>query len=298
MREQRFAMSMLTVILLFSATFTARSQTPAMAPTASTWMPHADACKEHTMALYENMASVFDMLFPLDRNCITALEMLVRSESGSPGSPMVLDLGAATGTLVAALNEKGWNAVGIELNPAMAARAKSPVIEGSMRDAVEIARRWFSAATDTRPAADAAFLDAVLCLGNTLPHLEPGERAPFFSNIRSLLRPWAPFVIQILNYGRADIGPGFAFPEISAVNVRFSRRYAPGPAPGSLSFLTRLRIECEIYEDTTVLYPISPSTLAALLGRAGFSHIDFHSGWSLQPFDEGKDMYCICIARL
>ncbi|MDQ7797008.1 MAG: class I SAM-dependent methyltransferase, partial [Spirochaetia bacterium] len=211
----------------------------------------------------------------------------VRPEHADCDSAILRDICGAiadsgNGTLAAALNEKGWNAVGIELNPAMASKAKSPVIEGSMRDAVEIARRWSSAATDTRPAADAAFLDAVLCLGNTLPHLEPGERAPFFSNIRSLLRPWAPFVIQILNYGRADIGPGFAFPEISAGNVRFSRRYAPGPAPGSLSFLTRLRIECEIYEDTTVLYPISPSTLAALLGRAGFSHIDFYSGWSLQ----------------
>lgn len=254
-------------------------------------------CAErHMDTLYSVMASVYDMLFPLNPECIAALEALTAKTAARP--PALLDLGAASGSLVQALRGRGWEAWGIEIEPAMAERAGAHVITGRMQDALSIAEHQILPALaekiDGRPPA---VFDAIVCLGNTLPHLDPSARPRFFDDIKSMLRPNAPFIIQTLNYERPDIGPGFVFPDMSAGNVRFSRRYEQGPVPESLSFVTRLRIECEIHEDRTVLYPLSPRGLQALLSERGFERIDWYSGWNLKPFDAGKDMYCICVAR-
>ncbi len=245
------------------------------------------------MSLYTAMASVYDVLFPLNRASIAALEQCVaqrgtkNAAKGWQEKPAVLDLGAATGSLVAALRNKGWEAWGIELDPAMVEQSHGYVVKGSMEDAAAIVPRLFTA----------PLLDGIFCLGNTLPHLDPASRPLFFRGIHNLLKPGAPFVIQTLNYGRSDMGPGFVFPDISAGNVRFSRRYMEGPVSGSLSFQTTLRIECEVYEDATVLYPLAPQNLELLLLESGFSTVEYYAGWDLAPFKPNTDMYCISVAR-
>ena len=155
---------------------------------------------------------------------------------------------------------------------------------------------------DLESRFEKASFDLVLCLGNTLPHL--AELRPFLAEAGSLLRPGGSLVLQLLNYSRPGTGPGFSFPEAKARGLTMRRRYeSSASAEGALRFIVELQgAEGSIIEET-ILHPIVPSSLAALLKEAGFRETDFRPSWEAalhptsQAFDEGRDPYLIAVAR-
>ncbi len=275
------------------------------------------------MSLYQHIAESYDDLFPLNKACIEALEALVpvsetrRGKSalalgntGSRGTAgeatarqnrprRVLDLGSATGALIAALEDRGWEALGIELDPDMAAKSRGKVAQGSMLEAETIIRAVYKHAEgggkDETPA-DPCF-DAVLCLGNTLPHIRQAEYDSFFASVSRLLGSGGLFIIQTLNYSHPSVKPGFAFPPISAGSSVFSRSYEAGTDSATLTFATDISIEGKHYRDKTTMYPVKPEALDEALERAGFGAIRRYAGWDLAAFDPNLDLYCITIAE-
>ncbi|MCX7774690.1 MAG: class I SAM-dependent methyltransferase [Spirochaetaceae bacterium] len=237
-----------------------------------------------TGALYTHLARVYDLVFPFPSACVDAIAAMVPEHAPR----RLIDAGAATGALVRTFSNLGWEALGIELDPEMVARAGPLVVQGSMLDICTIAGRMFPAG---------ARFGAITCLGNTLPHIDPGSRLPFFRDARELLEEGAPLVIQMLNYAHPAVHPGYCFPEIRVGGVVFRRAYEAGPSPGTLAFRTELQIDCEQYRDSTTLYPLEPAALESLLHQAGFNAVSFFRGWDCLPFDAQHDFYLIAVAR-
>jgi SAM-dependent methyltransferase len=238
------------------------------------------------MALYDRLSAVYDRLFPTNPSTFPAIEALIPENAPR----RLLDLGAATGGHLAGFKERGWEVLGIELNRAMVAKAREGVrvIEGSMLDAEALAGRYFG---------EGARCGAVLCLGNTLPHLRPETIAPFFSAIRRLTAPGCPFVVQMLNYANPAVGAGFVFPDIVSGDIVFSRRYEAGAGMDSLIFVTDLSLDGTVMTDRTELYPLPPAVLRNALAAAGFDRIDFFADWNRADFQEDRSLYLIAVAR-
>ena len=238
------------------------------------------------MSLYDRISQYYDELFPVNPRAIEAIESLIPQEA----EKRILDLGAATGGHAHAFADRGWDTLGIELSGEMAsiAAGRAHVVKGSMLDAESIVKSDYGIAVR---------FGAALCLGNTLPHLLPESVPLFFSMIRRLLGPGAPFVIQTLNYSHPDIGPGFAFPDIQTERFRFERRYEPGKTPGTIVFVTTLKEGNRSRSDTTLLHAMAPDMISYWLHGAGFKKIEKWSGWDRAPFDASRDLYVVTVAR-
>lgn len=238
------------------------------------------------MALYDSLSGVYDRLFPVNPATVSAIEALIPAGADK----RILDLGAATGGHTAAFAGRGWDALGIELNESMVQRARehAHVLKGSMTDAASLVEDDYGTAVR---------FAAVLCLGNTLPHLAPEELAGFFSMVRSLLGRGGPFVLQMLNYAHPAIGPGYRFPDITSGNFSFIRKYETGPGPGTLRFVTLFSDGSKESGDETVLYCHTHGMVLEKLEEAGFRDSEMWSGWERKPFDPLQDAYLVLAAR-
>lgn len=236
------------------------------------------------MSLYDHLGRVYDLVFPFLPKSARVIASLVPES----GPKRLIDAGAASGALVRAFEHAGWQALGIEINHAMADRAGPPVIEGSMTEIREIASQYFGSE---------ARCGAITCLGNTLPHLHPSEREPFLKDAKSLLGPGCPIILQLLNYDLPELTAGFHFPDIRTGGIFFRRWYESGSERNSLVFITELTVDCEQYRDSTVLYPVGLSILKPMLADAGFAMIQVYENWELKPFDPDSSMYAIVAAR-
>ncbi|MDP2791793.1 MAG: class I SAM-dependent methyltransferase [Rectinemataceae bacterium] len=238
------------------------------------------------MSLYDRISRSYDEIFPVNPVTIEAIESLI-----PPGAEKrMLDLGAATGAHARSFADRGWDTLGVELSREMAviAASRAHVIQGSMLDAEDIVRNDYGIAVK---------FGAVLCLGNTLPHLSPESIPAFFSMTRRLLGQGSPLIIQVLNYNHPDIKPGFAFPSIGKNGFRFERRYEKGDTEGSLAFVTTFIEGDDIFIDRTDLHALSPMMIAFWLRGAGFKNIAMWSGWDFRSFEPMQDRYAVIVAR-
>jgi glycine/sarcosine N-methyltransferase len=111
------------------------------------------------------------------------------------GKANVLDAACGTGMHAIALAQRGHACAGADLSPAMIARARANAAEAG----VEIP---FSATGFGGLAAEfGGGFDAVLCLGNSLPHLlTPGDLAAALADFATCLRPGGLLLLQNRNF--------------------------------------------------------------------------------------------------
>ncbi|MEI6873916.1 MAG: class I SAM-dependent methyltransferase [Spirochaetota bacterium] len=240
------------------------------------------------MSLYENLAPVYDELFPLNP---ATIDFLQGSTSGDGGRRKALDLGSATGDHALALAALGWELTAVEPSSllAEASRKKAsasglPVttILGDMRDLGNF----------VEPGSQ----DLVLCLGNTLPHLESmAEIEDLLGKARKALRQGGSLILQLINFSLTR--EGFVFPVIKKGSTEFARSYTEG-SKGRIGFDTRLTIEGRgTWRDRTELFPIAPRALGAALAKSGFASTERYSNWERESFEEDSSRFLIIAAR-
>jgi SAM-dependent methyltransferase len=240
------------------------------------------------MSLYEHLAAVYDELFPVNPATLNFVEGLF--EKGRARRRAV-DLGSATGGHAIAFAERGWEITAVEPSPllgessrskAAAARLEVRHVQGDMR----------AIADYILPGS----LDLLLCLGNTLPHLEnSGEIESFLGKARRVLAGDGVLVLQLVNF--RITGPGFTFPPIRQGGIEFDRSYSLD-AEERLRFDTRLVLANGVaWEDSTELCPIPPAGLGEALAAAGFSRVERYAGWDREAFDEERSRFLIAVAR-
>lgn len=238
------------------------------------------------MSFYRYLSDYYDILFPLVPETADFIARRL-----TPGSP-VLDLACGTGTIALALAERGHPVLGVDLDAAMIDRARSKTgtlpARFEVGDMLERARR-------------AGGFGAVLCLGNSLVHLDSEDRvAALLASCRRRLLPGGLLLLGIVNVERFAGSLEAELPLIERPwpgepgrggTIRFRRRYTF--TPGSLhlrfhSLLTAGEGEGALrLENSVPLLVLPGGRLARLVAAAGFIGIACHGGYSERPFAPG-----------
>jgi SAM-dependent methyltransferase len=212
----------------------------------------------------------------------------------------VLDAACGTGMHAIALAGAGYQAVGTDFSPPMIERAKANAVVAGVEAAFHVA--GFGEQHSTLGSG----FDAVLCLGNSLPHvLTAGELDKTLRDFGDCLRPGGILVIQNRNFDAVLAeGSRWMEPQGHAEGDRewlFLRFYDFEPN-GLLAFnVVTLTREAgggwQQQINTTRLWPQQESDLIAALDRAGFSGVRRWGDLQESAFDARTSPNLVLVAR-
>jgi glycine/sarcosine N-methyltransferase len=213
------------------------------------------------------------------------------------GARHVLDAACGTGQHAIALAQRGYQVTGADLSEAMVEQAG----RNAAAAGVDVP---FVVAGFGQLAALGRIYDAVLCLGNSLPHLLTASAvADTLADFASALRPGGLLVIQNRNFDRVwatrerFIGPqSYQGAEGEWLFLRFYDFHEE-----TLTFnMVRLRrMEAGWAQDVhaTELRPVFRDRLAEALATAGFGDSAFYGGYDGSAFDPAQSSDLIAIAQ-
>lgn len=257
--------------------------------------------------MYDSFSIDYDRFVDWDARLGTELPFL-EAQLTAVQAHRVLDTGCGTGMHAIALAERGYRAVGTDSSEGMIQRARANAVQaervaaggpdgavrfvtagfGHLAAALGIRRR--EAQTGQR---DAHRFDAVLCLGNSLPHvLTPAELAATLDDFASCLRPGGLLLVQNRNFdavlAETDRWIGPQGHREGATEWLFLRFYDFDP-DGLLTFnIVRLRREgvADWTQEVsaTRLWPLTQRELTPALERAGFRSLTTYGDMQGAPF--------------
>ena len=246
--------------------------------------------------LYDALAADYDRFVNWKARLAYELPFFDHLFAGQEGLH-VLDAACGTGHHAIALAQRGYRVVGTDLSTAMIERAR----ENALAAGVDV--RFAVAGLGELAALGEAF-DAVLCLGNSLPHLLTAAAVDnALLDFATVLRPGGLLVIQNRNFDRVwtqrerFMGPqSHRDGEGEWLFVRFYDFHEE-----TLTFhIVRLqRTEEEWTQDveSTELRPIFRKDLAAALAAAGLGDVVFYGNYDGSAFDPASSGDLIAVAR-
>lgn len=248
------------------------------------------------MPFYDALASDYDRFVNWEGRLAHELPFLGRLFAGH-GVVRVLDAACGTGHHAIALAKQGYQVMGADLSAAMIEQAR-------LNAAAAGVQVGFAVAGFGGLAAIGQTFDAVLCLGNSLPHLLTEKAlAEALSDFAAVLHPGGLVVIQNRNFDRVwRRRERFMGPQSCREGERewvFVRFYDFHEATVTFNMI-RLRRDGETWTqdiESTELRPIFRDELAAALGRAGFFQAAFHGGYDGSPFDPAHSNDLIAVAQ-
>lgn len=221
---------------------------------------------------------------------------------GVSGPARVLDAACGTGVHAIALAQMGYLAAGADLSTGMIERARLNASQAGANVRFEVA--GFG---DLARAFGEKSFEAVLCLGNSLPHLlTPAALAGALGDFAACLRPGGSLLIQNRNFDAVLARQErWMEPQAHRDGSRewlFLRFYDFDP-DGLLAFhiLTLSREESGPWEQevtSTRLWPMRQLELATALTEAGFTQISWYGDMSGAPFRPGESGNLIATAIL
>lgn len=233
------------------------------------------------MGFYEQLSLYYDEIFPANADETAFIRSLIRDCAS------ILDLGCGTGIKTVYLAEGKKAAVGIDLDPVMIERAEKDHPAANLRYLV------LNMLDIDREFGKHSF-DAVLTLGNTLPHLlVPGQLEELFRKAARVLAPGGALVAQIINYDRVLDRRVASLPVVDTEHVVFTRSYAW--RDGALRFQTDLTVKADgdtLHNDIE-LRPIRKRDMAEALAAAGFVDPVFYGNLQGAPY--GEDSYHLVV---
>jgi SAM-dependent methyltransferase len=202
---------------------------------------------------------------------------------------------------VLALAQRGYAATGADLSRAMVQRAR----ENAAREGVG-ARFEQVAFGELAGAFGREAFDAVLCLGNSLPHVQDGaELAGALGDFAACLRPGGLLVIQNRNFDAVlSRQERWMEPQSHQEGGRewlFLRFYDFDP-DGKITFnIMNLKREAGgAWQQTilaTRLYPLLQGELAKAIEAAGFERLAFYGALTGAPFEVGSSGNLVITAK-
>jgi len=231
----------------------------------------------------------------------------------------LLDAACGTGMHAIALAQRGYEVVGADLSPAMIERARANAAAAGVKARFEVAgfgtlaqtfspspaSRWGEGEGNGVRKGDFPF-DALLCLGNSLPHLlTPEDLAMALLDFAVCLRPGGLLVIQNRNFD-AVLARGERWLEPQAhregkTEWLFLRLY-DFERDGTITFnLVTLRREgageWRQQVRATRLWPQRRDDLVAALAAAGFGDITCWGAMQDAPFEPDCSPNLVLTAR-
>ncbi|NIM16793.1 MAG: methyltransferase domain-containing protein [Candidatus Aminicenantes bacterium] len=220
------------------------------------------------MSLYDNIAEFYDEIFPLKETRLSFVDSFL-----SKNDLTVLDIGCATGELALALSRKGHHVMGIDLDGKMVKLARQKTKKTGLK-----AEFFIKDMAKIGIDFPSAYFDVVLCLGNTLVHLESLKKIEqFLIAIGKVLKMGGMVIIQIVNYDRILSDGIKELPLLENEKFIFRREYHDNGAAHLIHFLTYLTLKesGQVIKNSETLYPLTFRELNHALMDAGFSDFQF-----------------------
>jgi SAM-dependent methyltransferase len=249
--------------------------------------------------MYDDFSADYDRFVNWPARLAAELPFLER-QLPTVGARRALDAACGTGRHAIALAQRGYAVVGADLSPAMIARARA----NAVADRVEVC---FAVAgfgqLSTRVGSG---FDALLCLGNSLPHLlTPVDLAIALFDFAACLRPQGLLLIQNRNFDAVLLrGERWLEPQAHREGETewLFLRFYDFEADGTLTFnLVTLRREgageWRQQVRSTRLWPQRRDDLVAALTAAGFGEIACWGDMQGTPFDLDHSPNLVVTAR-
>jgi SAM-dependent methyltransferase len=225
--------------------------------------------------MYDDFSADYDRFVDWPARLAAELPFIERLVPQAGSLCCVLDAACGTGMHAVALARQGYRVAGADISPEMIARARANAVAAGVDVRFEVAGFGELSA---RFGGD---FDAVLCLGNSLPHvLTPSALRAALADFAACLRPGGVLLVQNLNYDRILARrERWMEPQARREGERewlFLRFYDFDP-DGLLTFhVIRLYRSGGPWEQrvmSTRLWPLRRAELVAALEGAGFARI-------------------------
>ncbi|HHX66054.1 MAG TPA: class I SAM-dependent methyltransferase [Chloroflexi bacterium] len=250
------------------------------------------------VGLYDDFSQDYDRFVDWDARLAFELPFF-RSLFSEHGVRRVLDVACGTGQHAIALAREGFEVTATDLSQAMVERARANAAEAGVE--VAFSRLGFGELAD---ALDERY-NAVICLGNSLPHLLTADEMRYaLRDMAAVLRPGGLLVVQNRNFDRVlDTEQRFMPPEAHAqdgdewVFMRFYD-FEPDGLRFNVVRLHRPRGEgWQVRLGHTRLYPWRYAELRELLDEAGLDLVAAHGNYRGEPFDAAESGDLVLVAR-
>jgi SAM-dependent methyltransferase len=227
------------------------------------------------MSFYSEFAGHYETIFPFREEVHAFLR-----QSLPDGGRRILDAGCGTGHYCGRFAAEGFEAVGVDLDPAMveAARTRYPAAAFRCLDMREVAALGFA-------------FDLICCIGNTAAHLTQQEFARFIQDVKGILRPGGRWIFQVVNwdYILSRGAERFSLKTIEAQGASFEREYRE-VSGARVRFCNRLRAGGQtVFEGEVWLYPLRAAEALQLHEAAGFSLLGHYADFRRSPFDASRE---------
>jgi glycine/sarcosine N-methyltransferase len=250
-----------------------------------------------SVPLYDDFAD-YDQFVSWERRLAYELPFVER-QLALASARCVLDVACGTAKHAVALAQCGYKVTGADLSAGMVARAKENAAEAGVD--VQFAVAGFG---DLEAHVGGGF-DALLCLGNSLPHVLSAEGlASTLADFGRVLRPGGMLFLQIRNYDRVLARrERWMAPQSRREGERewlFLRLY-DYLADGSLDFsvVTLTRTGEEAWRQRTAstrLWPWRAQELAQPLDEAGFVDVCLYGDMAGAPYDPAGSPNLVVVA--
>ena len=226
---------------------------------------------------YNEIAEKYDYIFPLSPTHQTFFASELCGKT-------VLDVGAATGNLTAYLLSQGYEVTGIDLSERLITEAAKKGIVVQPLNMLDIDQL--------------AIFDNIVCIGNTLPHLDSKTSVQLFlQKAYGQLSQGGKLILQLVNFQKYFAQQQGDYlgnlPLITNDKVKFERFYYLN-AEGKIIFKTILE---DTIENEELLQPIFADELTQWLTQIGFQAINLYGNFKKDPFDKEKSMALIITAE-
>ena len=270
-----------------------------------------------TTDFYDALAPMFDVMTDWQAR-LAAEGPFLRAVLDQAAAVRVLDAACGSGGHALALAGWGYSAAGADASEGMIALARAKAaaarqnVPFTVADLASLPAHISGGATDgSAPGsgqAEQAPFDAVLCLGNSLPHLlDQAELMAALRGIAGVLKPGGLFVTQNLNYDlRWKAQPRFFAAQggqLDGQDVLVWRFADYDLAAGRIAFNIALFRKnasgWEVQVHTTPQRPLFRADMHAALAETGFAEIrDFgRMAVPFEPFDPDKSGDLVVTAR-
>lgn len=249
---------------------------------------------------YNRLARAFDVM--TDWESRLALEMpFLRGILDRNQARSVLDTACGTGWHAIALAQKGYRAAGCDASPAMIEQARGNAEKAQIQVPFEVADFIQLARFPEK-------FDAVLCLGNSLPHLLSQEAlVNALANMHGRLHSRGVLILHNLNYDlRLKKKPRFfaangnadtlvwRFADYGEEFITFHTALfvqKPSAAPG-------VAPSWSVAVNSTLQRPILERDLDSALQKVGLGNIEHFGGLDGSPFNQEESGDLVIVASL
>lgn len=255
--------------------------------------------------MYDQFASDYDRFVNWQNRLdaeIPFIEKSLLEVKSEPALPLkILDAACGTGMHALALARDGYEVIGTDYSAEMVAKARSNAL--SAEQSVRFETAGFGSISATLPGVS---FDALLCLGNSLPHLlTSDDLRSALSDFSACLKPGGLLLIQNRNFD-AVMSKKERWMEPQAFQEGekqwlFQRFYDFNP-DGTIQFniVTLKRNAGESWSSnvlTTTLKPMLVDELTKALAAAGFGQIKTYGSLTGEPFNPDSSGNLVLAAR-